>query len=255
MYSPRERGLVRTDLGLGEVDGLFDIGKMFTRLTTFTPSSFKLSNIMGAIGSLTTTIASGGLVAFAPKIQSAHSDVSKIVGIGTTAVAAVAGGAALLPAGTLASVGSAIGTGLKTIAQVLPVAGKMFSGGGGQQQQQSGVDPYAQQYVQQYQTAQAIQAQQAAAEQAAYVKAQQEAMYQPGGYAPSIPYTTQSYPGSPTMNTSYGDLRTPYTAITENGEQVQVDPATGQVIPDNNMPLLIGGGALALILGWYLLSD
>ena len=134
MYSPRERGLVRNDMGLGEVDGLFNIGKMFSRLTTITPGSFKLKNIMGALGSATTFTLTGGLSTLAPKATGAHSSLMKAVGYGTAAIAAVAGGVALLPAGSLATIGSAVGTGLKTVSSILPTAGQVLGGGGGQQQ-------------------------------------------------------------------------------------------------------------------------
>jgi hypothetical protein len=306
MYSPRERGLVRTDLGLGEVDGLFNIGKMFTRMFTFTPSSFKLKNIAGAIGSAVTTIGTGGIANIASELvghsglgltnttlTSAHSDVMKIAGY--TAVAAGAavgvayGGAALLGPGTgaglttagtavgtassgssiigaatgqavstgftVGGVMSAVGSGLSTIGsglmaamQALPLIGQVLGGGGGQQQDFGPQQPTADQV-----------AAQAAydAQQAAYMKQQQETMYQPG-YNPSIPYVTDQYAGAPvpSMNTSYGDLRSPYTAITEDGEQVQVDPATGQVISSKfSTPMLIGGGAVVLLLGLYMMSD
>jgi hypothetical protein len=300
MYSPYDRGVV-SNVGvgrgvrynyneLGEVDGLFNIGKMFTRMFTFTPKSFTLKNIAGAIGSVTTTIASGGLVAFAPKIQSAHSDVSKIVGYGTMAAAAGAGlyfgGSALLSSvgggagagalttagsvgtassgsstigavlgtgsvaestwtvgGVLSSIGSGIGTGLKALTSILPVMGMM--GGGGGQQQQGGM-------TQAEYDAQQKAAYDAGQQQAAYnaqVAAQQQQMYQPGAMPVSYDMS------QPTMNTSYGDLRSPYTAIAEDGSTVQVDPNTGQVIqPGLSTPMMIGIGGVVLLAGWYFMS-
>jgi hypothetical protein len=256
MYLASERQVVN-GVGLGEVDGLFNVGKMFKRMTTFTPRSFQLKNIMGALGSATMFTASGGLSSLAPKITGAHSSVSKAVGYGTAAVAAVAGGVALLPAGSLTGIGSSLMTGLKTVASVFPVASQVLGGGGSQQQQQQ-VDPYAQQYVDAQANAQA----QAAYE--AQVRAQQLQMYTPGGYTPNMPYVPEQYTppmiGQPgTMQTSYGDLRSPYTAISEDGQQtLQIDSRTGQVIqagiiPDLSMTtwLMIGG---ATVVGWYLMS-
>lgn len=307
MYSPAQRGLVRRNIGyVSEQDGLegmFNIGKMFTRMFTFTPSSFKLKNIAGAIGSLTTTIATGGIANIASEvagssglkltnttITSAHSKPMQYVGYGTMAAAAAAGlyfgGSAALtavkgvgttaatgtgltaagtaPAGTtvigswgtgaastgfmgtvgstLSSIGSGLWTGIKAIGSALPVLGGVMGGGGGQAQQ--GGETYGPPTQDQYAAEQAYLAQQAA--QQAYdaqVAAQQGAMYIPAGYA---------QPAS--MNTSYGDLRSPYTAITEDGEQVQVDPMTGQVIqPGMSTEMMIGIAAIALLGGvWYM---
>lgn len=254
MYSPIERGVVSNyGVGLGEVDGLFNIGKMFTRMFTFRPKSFTFKNIAGALGSVTSTALTGGLISLAPKLQSAHSSLSRAVGYGTMAVAAVAGGAALLPAGSLMSVGSAVGTGLKTLTSVLPIAQQVMGGRSGGQQ---GVDPYAQQYAQQQAYAQQQMAQQAyEAEQMrlAQIAQQQAQMYLPGAMAQA-----QYEQRNPSMQTSYGDLRSPYTAITEDGQQVQVDPATGQVIQAGILPelsmttwLVVGGVTLV---GWYFMS-
>lgn len=255
MYSPRERGLVRYDMGLGEVDGLFNIGKMFSRLTTFTPGSFQLKNIMGALGSATAFTLTGGLSTLAPKVTGAHSGAMKALGYGTAAVAAVAGGVALLPAGSLASIGGAVGTGLKTVASVMPVAGKVLggSGGGGQipQQQQGGMtqaeyDAQVRAYQQQQQAA--YEAEQLRQQQIQQAQAQ---MYVPAGYGTG----SMAYAQPASMNTSYGDLRSPYTAITEDGQQVQVDPATGQVIqPGMSTEMIVGIAALALVGGIYFMS-
>lgn len=287
-------------VGLGEVDGLFNIGKMFTRMFTFTPSSFKISNIAGAIGSVAMTTASGGLTAFAPKISSAHSTISKDIGYGVAAAAAATGlylgGSALLSTvggagkvaatgtgligtaaagsteigaalaapiatgggGILSAVGSGlstVGSGLMTALKALPLIGQVLGGGGGGAAQQQAVD-----YGPAQPTAEQIAAQQA---YEAQVAAQQAQMYQPG-YAPNIPYVAGQYAGAPTigqpgtMDTAYGDLKSPYTAISEDGQQVQVDPRTGQVVQASMIPdlapatwLAIGG---ATLVGWYLMS-
>jgi len=256
MYLPSERQIMngvglgsgtRYVAGLGEVDGLFNIGKMFKRMTKFTPSSFKLKNIMGALGSATMFTATGGLISLAPKTLSAKSKVSQIVGYGTAAVAAVAGGAALLPAGALTSIGGGLATGLKTVASVFPVASQVLGGSrGGQQQQQD--DSYAQQYASQ----QAY---------AAQIEAQRSQMYMPG----MIPDSSGMIPptiGQPgTMQTAYGDLRSPYTAISEDGQQtLQIDPRTGQVIqagmlPDLSMTTWLAIGGVTVLAGWYFMSD
>jgi len=310
LHSPARRIVVNDRyLGLGEVDGLFNIGKMFTRMFTITPSSFKFKNIAGAIGSFTAAVSTGGLAPIVSEFAkgkgasftSAHSKPMEYLGYGTMAAAAVVGGVVAAPAigaalgvggtaatgvgltatvgstasgsaiigaelgtagaaasgGFMSTVGSVLGTvgsGLmsvvKGIGSVLPVLGGVLGGGGGGQVVvQQGADPYAQQYADQY----AYQQQQAA--QAAYdaqVRAQQNAMYAPPAYQ-NIPSTAYAQPAS--MNTSYGDLRSPYTAITEDGEQIQIDPATGQPIqPGISTPMLIGGGALVLLVGWYLMS-
>lgn len=307
MYSPAQRGLVRNSINSRQeqdgLEGMFNIGKMFTRMFTFTPSSFKLKNIAGAIGSLTTTIATGGIANIASEIAgssglkltnttitSAHSKPMQYVGYGTMAAAAAAGlyfgGSAALTAvkgvGTTAATGTALSqsagsstiatalgtgggtgvlstvgnvfstigsglmTGIQAIGSVLPVLGGVMGGGGGGQQQmvEQGVDPYAQQYQDQYAAQQSALAQQALqAQYDAQMAAQQNALYMPVEYGPQ--------PAS--MNTSYGDLRSPYTAITEDGEQVQVDPMTGQVMqPGMSTEIMIGIAALALVGGvWY----
>ena len=97
MYLPSER-MVVNGVGLGDLEGMFNIGKMFKRMVTITPGSFKLKNIMGAIGSVTATVATGGLgLALAPKIFGAHAKEMKAVGYATAAVAAVAGAVVAAP--------------------------------------------------------------------------------------------------------------------------------------------------------------
>jgi hypothetical protein len=309
MYSPLERQVVN-GVGLGELDGMFNIGKMFTRMFTFTPSSFKLKNIAGAIGSAVTTTATFGMANVASEIAGpsglkltkgtltgAHSKPMQFVGYGTMAAAAAAGayfgGSALLSAGAgtagatgtglattagtaaqgtgigvasttatagggfFSTVGTAlsnVGSGLMTAMKALPLIGQVLGGGGGaQQQQQQGGMTQAEYDAQ-------VKAQQDA--QAAYdtqVRAQQAQLFQPG-VAQSMPVSFMPETGQPSMtgmNASYGDLRTPYTAITEDGQQVQVNPATGQIVPEGmSTEMMIGiGGVVALGLGWYFMSD
>lgn len=283
MYLASERQVVN-GVGLGDLEGMFNFGKMFTRMFHFTPRSFQLKNIAGAIGSIALTGATLGL---APKISSAHSKVAKIVGYAEMAAAAVVGGVIAAPmiggalgiggvaatgtgltvgaeaAGTVAATGggflstagsvlSSVGSGFMTVMKALPVVGQLMGGGGGSQQQQ-GVD-----YGPGQPTADQL------AQQAAYdaqVRAQQAQMYQPGGYNPSIPFVANQYSGAVAAAPAsglYGDLRTPYTAIQEDGTQVQVDPATGKVIQAGMIPdlspttwLAIGG---ATLIGWYFMS-
>lgn len=314
MYSPLERQVVN-GAGLGELEGMFNIGKMFTRMFTFRPSSFKLKNIAGAIGSLATTTATFGIANIASEIvgpsglkltkgtlTGAHSKPMQYVGYGTMAAAAAAGayfgGSALLSstssgaatvtgagatgtglattAGTAAAgtgigvaapvattagggffstIGSAIstvGSGLTTVMKALPIIGQVLGGGGGGQQQPQGGMTQAEYDAQ-------VKAQQDA--QAAYeaqVRAQQEQMYQPG-VAQSMPISFMPETGQPSMtgmNASYGDLRTPYTAITEDGQQIQVDPATGQIVPEGmSTEMIVGLSGIALLAGWYFMSD
>lgn len=303
MHLPSER-MVVNGVGLGELEGMFNIGKMFTRMFTFTPSSFKLKNIAGAIGSIATTTATFGTANIAAELTkgkgesftSAHSKPMQYVGYGTMAAAAAAGAyfggsvilsksatvagstatgtglattagtaaqgtgigvasAATTGGGFLSTVGttlSNVGSGLMTVMKALPLIGGLLGGGGGAQQQQAGGMTQAEYDAQ-------VRAQQEA--QAAYeaqVRAQQAQLYQPG-MAQSMPISYMSETGQPSMtgmNASYGDLRTPYTAITEDGQQVQVDPTTGQIIPEGvSTEMIVGLGTIALLAGWYFMSD
>lgn len=311
MNLPSER-MVVNGVGLGELDGMFNIGKMFTRMFTFTPSSFKFKNIAGTIGAAVTTIGTGGIANIASEVlgssglkvvkggfTSTHSKPMQYVGYGTMAAAAAAGayygGSALLsksgvasgagttasalpvgtgtvlapvaaPVGTgtvlaastgttggtfLSTIGgavSSIGTGLTTVMKALPLVGNLFGGGSGGAVMQP----------QQEQT------QQGGMTQAEF-DAQQRVAYEAGLRQQQVTeQQTQMMPvsyggGQPTMQTSYGDLRSPYTAITEDGQQVQVDPLTGQVIPQEimstDMMVGIGGVALIALAGWYFMSD
>jgi hypothetical protein len=309
MNSVLERQVVN-GVGLGELNGMFNIGKMFTRMFTFTPSSFKLKNIAGSIGSATSFLATGGIANVAAEIAgpsglkltketltSAHSKPMEYFGYGVTAAAAVVGavvaapliggalgiggtvatgtgltavgtassgssviGTALAPAatgggffsavgGVLSTVGSGLMTGLKVIGSVLPMMGQVLGGGGGQPQQQGGMTQA--EYDAQQQAAYNAQ------QQAAYdaqVRQQQTQMYTPGGMPISyIPETGQ--PSMTGMNASYGDLRTPYTGVTQDGEQVQVDPRTGQVISEGmSTGMMIAIGGVTVLAGWYLMS-
>jgi hypothetical protein len=291
--------------GLGEVDGLFNIGKMFTRMFTFTPKSFTVGNILGSIGSVTSTVATGGLIALAPKIQSARSTVSKIVGGATLAIGAAAGAAALLPTGALSIGGTAatgtaltgtgeavvgagtvlapaaettgivgagtvlapvaesgggilstvggavetVGSGFLKVIQALPLVGGFLGGGGGQQQQQGGMTQ-AEYDAQQAQAQAQAQAAYNAQQQAAYAAQQQQQAYLAAGYTGGSIAPDQ---------TSYGDLRTPYTAVTEDGQQIQVDPNTGLPIQpvagmSTEMKVGIAVVGITLLVGWYYMS-
>jgi len=248
MYLPSER-MVVNGVGLGELEG-FKPKKAFKRLIKVKKSSFKLKNIMGAVGSATMFTASGGLSTLAPKLTGAHSKLSRIVGIGATAVAAVAGAvvaapliAPLLPSmagggGFFSGAGSFLASGGSGLMS-------MFTGGG------KGIAP------------------------------QQPTEYPPG-YAPVYPQQ-QEYYGSnvpvgeqlsqtvfPTMagggsQGTYGpypnnmQIGSPYTPLAD--DSLQIDPATGQLmlpqqasmIPDLSMTtwLMISGATVA---GWYLMS-
>jgi len=277
--------------GLGEVDGMFNFGKMFSRAFTFKKHSFDFKNILGAAGSVIGTIGTGGIGQLvAPGQFGAHGKVAGFIGgtlvpvagllpkkftgmtaserLGSDVALAVgltvAGGYALAPmlpaiGGAIASGASSVGSGLMSIfsgsgSGLMSMVGKLFGGGGGQQQ--GGVDygpgqPTADQLMEQARINQA--------QQAAY--AAQTAMYQPGGYSPSIPFVGDQYAGAVAAapsSGSYGDLRTPYTAIQEDGTQVQVNPATGQIvqagiIPDLSPTTWLAIGGVTLV-GWYFMS-
>jgi hypothetical protein len=181
------------------------------------------------------------------------SSGSSVIGAATGQVVASTGG------GLLSTIGSGlqtVGSGLWTVAKgLLPNllqmgAGLMTGGGGGvqpqQQQQQGGMTQ-----------AEFDAAQQAAAQEGA--RQQQEAYRNQMALQQSqMPISNGMMYGEPigqTMNTSYGDLRSPYTAITEDGQQVQVDPNTGQVIPEGmstTTKVMLGG--VVLLAGWYFMS-
>jgi hypothetical protein len=132
MYSPLDRRVV-SGVGLGEVDGLFNIGKMFSRLTHVTPRSFQFKNIAGAIGSAAMFSASAGLSTLAPKLTGAHSTLSKDVGYGVMAAAAVAGAVFAAPVigGALGIGGTAAtGTGLVAGAEAAEAGGMLAAGTG-----------------------------------------------------------------------------------------------------------------------------
>lgn len=180
------------------------------------------------------------------------SSGSSVIGAATGQVVATTGG------GLFSAIGSGlqtVGSGLLTVAKgLLPNllqmgAGLMTGGGGGvqpQQQQQGGMTQ-----------AEFDAAQQAAAQEGA--RQQQEAYRNQMALQQSqMPVSNGMMYGDPigqSMNTSYGDLRSPYTAITEDGQQVQVDPNTGQVIPEGmstTIKVMLGG--VVLLAGWYFMS-
>lgn len=143
VHLPYERTQVHS-AGLGGLDG-FNIGKMFTRMFTFKPSSFTFKNIMGAIGSgVTNFMTLGAASAFAPKQFSAHNKQMQQVGMGVSAAAAVAAGvtagAAFGPAVLSAAktAGGAIVSGAKTVAGGVT---SMFGGGSSSGQSSGWTDP------------------------------------------------------------------------------------------------------------------
>lgn len=307
---PSER-MVINGAGLGELDGMFNFGKMFTRMFTFTPSSFKFKNIAGTIGAAATTLGTFGMANVASEIlgssglkvvkggfTSTHSKPMQYVGYGTMAAAAATGlyygGTTLLskagvgsgagttagaipvgtgtvlapvvsPVGTgtvlatgtgitgggiLSTIGTTltdVGSGLMTVMKALPVVGGLFGGKGGapQDQQQAGGGM----------TQAEFDAQQKAAYDAGVRQQQQEALYRQQvaeQQAQMMPIAYSGGGSQPTMQTSYGDLRTPYTAITEDGQQVQVDPRTGEVVqPGMSTEVMVGIGALVAMAGLY----
>lgn len=315
MNLPSER-MVVNGVGLGELDGMFNIGKMFKRMFTITPSSFKFKNIAGTIGSALTTTATFGMANLAagvlgssglkivkgPSFVSTHSKAMQNVGYGTMAAAAAAGayygGTALLSsvgstsggvaAGTLpvgagtvlapvaapvgtgtvlastaatasggflstaGSILSSIGSGLTTVMKALPVVQGLVGAGGGSQ-------PMQEQPQQGGMTQAEFDAQQRAAYEAGL--RQQQIAEQQSQMMP-ISYGGEQYPSSnmpPSMQSSYGDLRTPYTAITEDGQQVQVDPMTGNIVEPESVvstDMMIGIGVVSLLAaGIYFMSD
>lgn len=249
MYLPSER-LVVNGVGLGEVDG-FDIGKMFTRMFTFKASSFKPSNIMGAIGSVVSNLGTFGMGSMlAPKTFSAHSSTMKKVGMGVSAAAAAAGigyGAyKFLPAGTFSNVVSGAGNMLKSTGtilkgglEVLKTGAQILGGGGKQQAQQGGMTQADMLALQQQQQAMAAyNAQQA---QIAAYNAQQQALYnqqqQQGQYSTDVsqqltPTVYPSMDAGPSAVGPYPQDMTaqgPYSALTDYDMSTLVDPTTGLI--------------------------
>lgn len=112
-------------LGTDEEDGLgkgFNPIKAITRAVTFTPTSFQPKKILGAIGSVTATVATGGLgPIIAPKIVSANSSAMKILGGVATAIGVAAGAVILGPAiaaslgPTLSSAAGLLGKGVTSL--------------------------------------------------------------------------------------------------------------------------------------------
>jgi len=101
--------------------GMFNIGKMFKRMTKFTPSSFKLKNIVGAIGSVGLT---GLTLGFAPKFSGAHSKSAQVWGGVMLAAGAVVGGVMVGPA-----VMGVLGPKLAAAGALLGKAGSSVGGG------------------------------------------------------------------------------------------------------------------------------
>lgn len=159
VYLPSERGRIH-DGGLGETGlGGFNIGKMFKRIVTIKPSSFQFKNIMGAVGSVVSNIATGGLASVVSgKTFSAHSSAMKGLGTGLVAASAVVAGgvglsamgvtgAGVLGAGkTLLAGGKSLVGALGSAKSVLGVFG---GGGGGAQQMETGGSVIVQEQPQQ----------------------------------------------------------------------------------------------------------
>ena len=270
VYLPHERIQVN-GVGLGEVDGLFNIGKMFSRMFHFTPRSFQPKNIFGAIGSVVLT---GGTLGLAPKISGAHSKAAKITGMAVAAAtAAYVGGSALFSSTGRAGVAvagstgaattggglvSTIGSGLSTIGsglmKVLPFLSNVFSGGVGGRQQQSAPyeQPYGPQQPQQYFDPLAVYNANVARSAGAPLGGGSES-YQ--STPPNVDYS-QPPIESQLLSPDKDGLQYPQAGI--------IDPATGQVIPQrvqemSMIPDLSGTTWLILggvtVVGWYLLLD
>lgn len=276
VYLPHERVQVN-GIGLGEVDGLFNLGKMFKRFTHITPRSFQPKNIFGAIGSVALTGATFGL---APKISGAHSKAARITGMAVAAAGAAIGGGFLLApmmaggAGVIGAGATAGGGGfMSTIGGIFSGAGggimKMVSGaggflkplmgmfGGGGGRGGGGQQQYAP-YEQPYAYPQPQQPQQYYDPMAAYnMNVARSAGAPLGGgsesYQPS-PNTDYSQQGTELLSPDKGNLQYPIGTT--------IDPATGQLrmpvqagmFPDlsGTTWLIIGG---VTMVGWYLMPD
>lgn len=279
---PHERVRITSD-GLGDLEG-FNIGKMFKRMVTVNKNSFKMRNIMGTIGSVVGTIATGGLgPALAPKTFSAHSSAMVVTGsmIGgggilpsiapkafgltskeagivrgiTGAAAAIAGGVMFAPA-----IGGAVTGSGGMFSTIMGGAGKLLGGmfggkGGGGQQPQEQIDS-----------------------QPVVMYPQQQYVMPPQGpqapYGIAAPVSSQLSPMTfPTMGGGGGegysgyspdtDLRmdSPYSALTDT--ESTIDPITGlpkpkyqeaSMIPEMSTQSWLVLGGVTLV-GWYLLSD
>ena len=90
-YRPHTLG--GNELGFG-----FKPFKALKRAVHFTPKSFRLKNIMGAIGSVAANYFTLGMASVvAPKVFSAHSKLMQQIGMGVCAIAVVAGSVVLGP--------------------------------------------------------------------------------------------------------------------------------------------------------------
>lgn len=281
VYLPQERVQVN-GVGLGDLEG-FNIGKMFKRMVKITPSSFKLKNIMGALGSVTATVATGGL---APIISSktfgAHSSAMKALGTATAVVGGVVAGgvgiSALAP-GLLTSIGSgAMGVLSSSGSLLTSVGGGLLKavGGvfGGGSPKSGGVVSQQQAYETGYTQAQMQVAQQQQQQQYdEYMRQQQMAQLQTQQAAQQYGLTPTLFPTMPGGGGSSGgsgaypvagpDVQLPQAmSLLPEQEGMMVDPRTGQLVPiaqAGMIPdlsattwLIIGGATLA---GWYFFSE
>ena len=262
MYLPSER-MVVNGVGLGEVDG-FNIGKMLNRMFTIRPGSFKIGNIMGAIGSGWSNFMTLGMgSALAPKTFSAHSTTMKQVGMGVSAAAAAAGayygGGALLQTGAgqafmsgagnlLKGAGSLVskyGTGVLKTGIEMVTSSKGGGGGGATPSQESGGMTQAQynaaviqqqqaEYYAQKQREEAIiiAQQQAAYEAQLKREAQFGANMSTGEQLAPTMYPGMSSTGSIGEFGPYapeGQLQSPYSLLSDPAALSLVDPATGLI--------------------------
>jgi len=219
-------------------------------------------------------VAVGGGIMLAPMMA---GGTALTASAGSTAIGTASSGSSVIGAATgqavgssgtflstigsgLKTIGSGLVTGIKTVGELLPVAGKLIGGGGGsgqpqQQQQQSGMtqaefDAYQREAMRVGAEQQAeYERQQAYARQ---VELMQSQMYDPGAM-----YKTTG--GMPPMG-AYGDLRSPYTAITEDGSVLEIDPNTGNVVQPQAGFMGTGistevvvGGTILLAAAWFLL--
>jgi hypothetical protein len=120
----------------------FRPGKALKRVAHITPKSFTVKRILGAVGSFTATVMTGGLgPIIAPKIVSANSKGMQILGGVTTAIAVAAGAVILGPAiaaslgPTLSSASGMLGKGVETLTGFFGAFNKLSPA---QQQQQAG---------------------------------------------------------------------------------------------------------------------
>jgi hypothetical protein len=265
MYLPYERGILTSE-GLGELHG-FNIGKMFKRMVTFKPSSFKFSNIMGALGSGVSNLATFGMgSAFAPKTFGAHSSVMKKVGMGVTAAAAAGMAVAAAPmiSSALPSMTN-LGIGLKSFgsgamkflggaSSLMKPFGGMFGGGGGGGVMVASGEPqiFGPSPVIQYPSQEMVVGQQASYVPQEWAQSSISQQLSPTAF-PSMPS-----PGYGVDQSYDMQAVSPYSQLTDV-EEKPIVPITGQISSARMLPqlsketwLMIGG---ATVLGYVLYAS